>query len=68
MNESYGLVEKIDEEVTASQDIDSSIITGKVTFLIQTDKVKNLDYYVTKIRNKYLGVPQDIQKSYSDIL
>ena len=68
MNESYGLVEKIDEEVTASQDIDSSIITGKVTFLIQTDKVKNLDYYVTKIRNKYLGVPQDIQNSYSDIV
>jgi hypothetical protein len=66
MNEAYALVEKIDEEVTASQDIDSATITGKVTFLIQTDKIKNLDYYVTKIRNTFLGVPQDIQNSYGD--
>lgn len=66
MNEAYALVEKIDEEVTASQDIDSSTITGKITFLIQTDKIKNLDYYVTKIRNNFLGVPQDIQNSFGD--
>lgn len=66
MNEAYALVEKIDEEVTASQDIDSATIIGKVTFLIQTDKIKNLDYYVTKIRNNFLGVPQDIQNSYGD--
>jgi hypothetical protein len=66
MNEAYALVEKIDEEVTASQDIDSSTIIGKVTFLIQTDKIKNLDYYVTKIRNNFLGVPQDIQNSYGE--
>lgn len=68
MNEAYALVEKIDEEVTASQDIDSSTIVGKVTFLIQTDKVKNLDYYVAKIRNAFLGVPQDIQNSFGDII
>lgn len=66
MNEAYALVEKIDEEVTASQDIDSATIIGKVTFLIQTDKIKNLDYYVTKIRNNFLGVPQDIQNSYGE--
>lgn len=66
MNEAYALVEKIDEEVTASQDIDSSTIIGKITFLIQADKIKNLDYYVTKIRNNFLGVPQDIQNSYGD--
>ena len=68
MNEAYALVEKIDEEVTASQDIDSATIIGKITFLIQTDKVKNLDYYVSKIRNAFLGVPQDIQNSYGDII
>lgn len=68
MNEAYALVEKIDEEVTASQDIDSSVIVGKITFLIQTDKIKNLDYYVSKIRNNYLGNPQDIQNSYGDII
>lgn len=66
INEAYALVEKIDEEVTASQDIDSSTIIGKITFLIQADKIKNLDYYVTKIRNKFLGVPQDIQNSFGD--
>lgn len=68
MNESYALVERIDEEVTASQDIDSATYMGKITFLIQTDKIKNLDYYVTKVRNKFLGVPQEIQNSYGDII
>lgn len=68
MNEAYALVEKIDEEVTASQDIDSATITGKITFLIQADKVKNLDYYISKIRNAFLGVPQDIQNSFGDVI
>lgn len=68
MNETYALVEKIDEEVTASQDIDSGTIIGRITFLIQADKVKNLDYYVSKIRNAFLGVPQDIQNSFGDII
>lgn len=68
MNEAYALVERIDEEITASQDIDSATITGKVTFLMQTNKIKNLDYYVTKLRNTFVGVPQDIQNSYGDIV
>lgn len=67
-DKSYGLVEITDEEVVASQDIDSSTINGKITFLIQTNKVNNLEYYVNKIRNKYLGVAQDIQNSYGDII
>ena len=41
---------------------------GKITFLIQTDKIKNLDYYVTKIRNTFLGAPQEIQNSYGNIV
>ena len=68
MKEAYALVEKIDEEVVSSQDIDSATIIGKITFLIQADKIKNLDYYVTKIRNKFLGVPQDIQNEYGEII
>lgn len=68
MNESYALVERIDEEITASQDIDSATYIGKVTFLIQTDKIKNLDYYITKIRNTFVGVPQEIQNSYGEIV
>lgn len=65
-NEAYALVETIDEEVVPSQDIDSATITGKITFLIQTNKIKNLDYYVAKVRNSYLGNPQDLQNSYGD--
>ena len=68
MKESYGLVELIDEEVTASQDIDSATKIGRITFLVQTDKISNLDYYVSKIRNAYLGNPQDIQNEYGDII
>lgn len=60
-NKAYALVEVDDEAVTASQDIDSATKSGKVSILIQEDKVENLDYYVSKIRNSLLGVPQDIQ-------
>lgn len=67
-NEAYALVERIDEEVVASQDIDSATYMSRITFLIQSDKIKNLDYYITKIRNKFLGVPQEIQNSYGEIL
>ena len=68
MNESYALVEKLDEEVVNSQDIDSATYMGKVTFIMQTNKVKNLDYYVTKLRNSFIGSPQDIQNSFGDIV
>ena len=68
MNQAYALVEKEDEEATASQDIDNASIMGKITFLVQTNKIKNLDYYVSKIRNAYLGVPQEIQNSHGNII
>ena len=68
LKETYALVEKVDEEVTASQDIDSATITGKITFIVQADKISNLDYYVTKLRNTYLGNVQDFQNSYGDIV
>lgn len=67
-NESYALVEIIDEEATASQDMDNATILGKVSFIIQADKVKNLEYYVNKLRNKYLGKPEDMVNSYGDNL
>ena len=68
MNQAYALVEKLDSEVVASQDIDSETILGRISFLIQADKVNNLDYYVTKIRNAFLGNPQDIQNSFGNII
>ena len=60
------LVETIDEEVVASQDIDSATKTCKISFIAQTNKIKNLDYYVSKLRNIYLGNPQTIQNAYGD--
>lgn len=68
MNEAYGLVEKIEEEIVASQDIDSASVTAKVTLLIQADKIKNLDYYLTKLRNIYIGNPQDFLNSHGEII
>lgn len=68
MNEAYALVEKIDEEIVTSQDIDSASVTAKVTLLVQADKIKNLDYYLTKLRNAYVGNPQDYQNTYGDKL
>lgn len=68
LNKSYGLIELIDMEITASQDIDSATMYGKCSFLIQSNKVSILDYYLTKIRNSLLGVPQDIQNSFGDTI
>lgn len=68
LNEAYALVDIIEEEVTESQDIDNAVKNGRITFLIQSDKAKNLDYYIAKIRNKFLGLPQEIQNSYGNVI
>lgn len=66
LDASYALVELVDSEITASQDIDSATLTGVITIIVQTHKVANLDYYVTKIRNLYSGNPQDMQNKFGD--
>lgn len=68
MNDAYALVEATNENSVPSQDIDSSEFTGRVTVIIQADKVANLDYYARKIRNKFLGTPQLIQNANGDML
>lgn len=68
MNDAYALVEITNTTAVASQDIDSAQITGRVTIVIQANKVANLDYYATKIHNKYLGIPQEIENSFGDKL
>lgn len=68
MDSSYALVELTDSEITPSQDIDSATLTGVITVIAQTNKIANLDYYVTKIRNIYSGAPQDIQNAFGDIV
>lgn len=67
-NETYCLCEIIDEEVVPSPDIDSATVTGRLTFIVQTDKATNLEYYSKVLRNKFLGVPQEIQNSDGEML
>jgi hypothetical protein len=66
MDNTYALVETVDEQATVSQDIDNAVKIGRVTFLVNENKVSNLDYYVSKLRNKFLGVAQEIQNSFGD--
>ena len=63
MDEAYALVEIVDEEATASQDIDAATKIGKITFIIQTNKVNNLEYYIAKLKNQFLGAPQIIENA-----
>ncbi len=60
LKKTYALVEFMGEEAVASVDVDSATDSGLVTFLVQTDKIKNFDYYCRKVRNGFLGVPQTI--------
>jgi len=66
LKDSYGLVEIVNEEPTVSQTIDGGTIRGRITFLIQTDKIKNLEWYCGKIKNSLLGNPQTVQNSFGE--
>lgn len=68
LNKAYALVEITDKDIVASPDIDSAEIVGRVSFLVQSNKIKNLDYYVNKLQCAYAGHPQEIQNSYGDDL
>lgn len=68
LNEAYALVELLDEEVVASQDIDYASKKGRVTFLIQANKIELLDYYVAKIKNNLLGKPVETTNVYGEKL
>ena len=68
MNDAYALVEITSEENVASQSIDSGIIRAKITFLVQADKIKVLDRVASKIKNIYLGSPQEIQNGYGEMV
>lgn len=64
LNESVGkiigLVEYTNNMAVASQDIDSGTLLGRITFLVDSNKIKNLDYFMAKVRNGLLGVSQEI--------
>lgn len=66
LNTAYALVETDNAEATPSEDIDSASIEATVTFIIQTNKISTLDYYCAKLKNAYLGKPNDIINIYGD--
>lgn len=49
------LVEVSNIDMISSPDIDGGNFTATLTFFIPTDKVANLDYYITYLRNVYQG-------------
>ena len=68
MNTALACVEVNNNSAVASQDIDAAKITGSITFCMQTNKVALLDTYATKLRNKYLGAPQELTNSFGDTI
>lgn len=60
LNHAYGLVEIEENSVMTSYDFDGGSIRATITIMIQSDKVSNLDYFITYIRNKYVGVIEDL--------
>ena len=68
MDKSFALIETTNCEVVASEDIDSATVTGRITFLVQSNKVSNLDYFVMKTRNAFLGKKQVLQNSFGNKL
>lgn len=51
----YGLVEIINKNLTASIDIDMGSIASRITFIINQDKAEALESHIDKIRSAYLG-------------
>ncbi len=64
MNSAYGLVEIMDETTQISPDLDNGVIDAKVTFMINADKIEQLEYYIAKLRGAYKGKPQELVSQY----
>ena len=68
LDKGYCLVETLSSETVASPDIDSATYVAKLTFVIQADKISNLDYYLAKLRGAYAGQVQEIENSFGEKL
>lgn len=68
LDKSFAMVELLDAEVTPSPDLDNGVYEGTIRFLIQTEKVSSLDYYIQVLRSKYLGKPEVIKNMYGDTI
>lgn len=66
LGESYALIEQLDEETITSQDIVGATIMGRITFMIDANKVKNLEYYLRYLKNLYTGKPIKREASTGD--
>ena len=60
LKKAFGLVEITNNTPMTALDLDGGNLVGKVSIVIQTDRVANLDFYITYLRNKYVGVFEDI--------
>ena len=63
MDKSFALIEQTDEETISSQDIVGATILGRTTFLINANKVSNLEYYIRYLKGLYTGKPITRQAS-----
>ena len=66
MDKSYALVEQLDEESIVSEDIDGATIKGRITFMINANKVANLEAYTRYLKSLLLGTPITITTSIGD--
>jgi len=57
IGQSYALIEQLDEETIISQDISGATILGRITFLIDANKVSNLEFYMRYLKSKFTGNP-----------
>ena len=64
IGKSFALIEQLDEETITAQDFSGATISGRVTFLIDANKISNLEYYLRYLKSKYTGNP--INKSTFD--
>lgn len=56
----YGLVELVGENITASVDIDMGSVDAKITFIVDQDKIGVLESFILDIKRSLLGVQQTI--------
>ena len=61
MDKSFALVEQLNEEAIVSEDVDGGANTGRISFMIQSDKVNQLEYYLRMLKAEYLGKPMTIE-------
>ena len=68
LNQSYCLVEIINETCQVSPDIDNGVIDCKATFVINSNKINQLEDFLAQLRGIYKGNVQTIKNAYGKSL